>query len=195
MAVGRWKVFTMHALIRLAIAALYLAVIDVGQPVTAEPFTLDAVRTDVRQKYGGVAQLSTDALAKMLDNREPVLLLDVRERKEFAVSRIPGAVRVDPGMWSWSFMKRFGGQANAKKVIFYCSVGVRSSELAKRVQDALKAGGARAVYNLDGGIFAWHNERRRLANRKGDTPFVHPFDDHWGKLIERSALIRTAPVP
>lgn len=184
----------MHVLIRLAIAALYLGLIDVGPGVASEPFTLDAVRADVRQKYQGVKHLSTDELARMLDSKEPLLLLDVREKQEFAVSHIPGAIRVDPGAWSWSFMKSFGGQANAKRVIFYCSVGVRSSTLAKQVQEALKTRGARAVYNLDGGIFAWHNERRRLADRKGDTPYIHPFDDHWGKLIKRTDLVRTAPV-
>ena len=167
----------------------------IGPGVAAEPFTLDAVRADVRQNYQGVKHLSTDTLARMLDGKEPILLLDVREREEFAVSHIPGAVRVDPGTWSWSFMKRFAAQANAKKVIFYCSVGVRSSALAKQVQEALKTRGARAVYNLDGGIFAWHNESRRLTDRKGDTSYVHPFDGHWGKLIQRKGLVRTAPAP
>lgn len=183
----------MHALIRFAVAALCLGLTDIGPGVAAESFTLDAVRADVRQDYRGVTHLSTDALAKMLDGKEPLLLLDVREREEFAVSHIPGAVRVDPGMWSWSFMKSFAAQANAKKVIFYCSVGVRSSALAEQVQEALKTRGARAVYNLDGGIFAWHNERRRLTDRTGDTPFVHPFDGHWGKLIKRTDMVRTTP--
>lgn len=182
----------MYVLIRLVVAALFLAVADAG-PVVAGPFTLDAVRENVKQKYGGVDHLSTGALTQALKGGEDILLLDVREKQEFAVSHIPGAVRVDPGMWRWNFMQKFAGQARGKKVIFYCSVGVRSSELAERVSQALKDQGAAGVYNLDGGVFAWHNERRALADGKGDTVFVHPFDSHWGKLVERSELVRTTP--
>ena len=61
------------------------------------------------------------------------------------------------------------------------------------LSDARVYAGAQAVYNLDGGIFAWHNERRALTNAAGATDYVHPFDDYWGRLLERRDLIRTVP--
>ena len=158
-----------------------------------DPFTLEAVRAQVVRDYGGVAQLSTQTFVAQLARRSDVLLLDVREEDEFAVSRLAGAVRVDPDIWRRTFMSKFGERVRGKTVIFYCSVGVRSSRLAERVQTALKEQGAKAVYNLDGGIFAWHNERRPLVNAEGETDFVHPFDSHWGQLVKRSEMTRTSP--
>ena len=158
-----------------------------------EPFTLEAVRAQVVRDYGGVAQLSTQTFVAQLARRPDVLLLDVREEDEFAVSHIAGAERVDPDVWRWTFMNRFGEKVRGKTVVFYCSVGVRSSRLAERVQAALKEQGAKAVYNLDGGIFAWHNERRGLVNAKGETDFVHPFDSYWGQLVKRGELARKSP--
>ena len=158
-----------------------------------EPFTLDAVRAQVKQDYAQVPQLSTQALAAQVKQGADILLLDVRESKEFAVSRIKGAQRVDPGIWRWKFMNRFGDKVRGKTVVFYCSVGVRSSRLAENVMAALKEQGAKAIYNLDGGIFTWHNEARALVNGQGATDYVHPFDGPWGKLVKRQALVKSVP--
>ncbi|MDA7947449.1 MAG: rhodanese-like domain-containing protein [Hyphomicrobiaceae bacterium] len=158
-----------------------------------EPFTLDSVRAQVVRDYGGVSQLSTQAFAARLARRPDVLLLDVREEDEYAVSHLADAVRVDPDIWRGTFMNRFGENVRGKTVVFYCSVGVRSSRLAERVRTTLKEQGAKAVYNLDGGIFAWHNERRPLVNAKGETDFVHPFDSYWGQLVKRGELARKSP--
>ena len=175
-----------------------LLLLLVAAPIAAsaaEPFTLDAVRAEVKKDYAGVAHLPAESLAEALAAKDGVLLFDVREREEYAVSRIHGAVRVDPGIWTRSFLKRYGDAVRGKTVVFYCSVGVRSSKLAERVRTRLGALGARAVYNLDGGIFAWHNEARPLTSDAGATPYVHPFDRHWGRLVERQELARTAPAP
>jgi rhodanese-related sulfurtransferase len=172
---------------------LALALIAPQHAHAREPFTLDAVRAQVKQDYAQVPQLSTQALAAQVKQGADILLLDVRESKEFAVSRIKGAQRVDPGIWRWKFMNRFGKHVRGKTVVFYCSVGVRSSRLAENVMAALKEKGAKAVYNLDGGVFAWHNEARSLVNAKGATDYVHPFDSNWGKLVERQALVKSMP--
>lgn len=161
--------------------------------IAGDTFTLDSVREQVRRDYSGVEQLPTEAFAKSLSQRSDVLLLDVREMAEYSVSHIPGAIRVDPGTWRWEFLRRYGESARGKTVVFYCSVGVRSSRLAAAVQAALKEKGAVRVLNLDGGIFAWHNEARALVNKKGATSYVHPFDKTWGKLVKRSDLLRTRP--
>lgn len=173
-------------LILIFAAALMLA----PSTQAREPFTLESVRNQVRSDYAGVSHLSSGALVEKL-KREDVLLIDVREAPEFAVSHLAGAQRADPGIWRSTFMKTFGEKARGKTVVFYCSVGVRSSRLAQSVQAALKEQGARAVYNLDGGVFGWHNESRALVNASGATPFVHPFDSRWGKLVTRQELTRS----
>lgn len=176
------------------VALLFASILATAQTAhSREPFTLESVRAQVVRDYGGVAQLSTQTFAAQLARRTDVLLLDVREKDEFAVSHLAGAERVDPGIWRWSFMNRFGDKVRGKTVVFYCAVGVRSSQLAERVQAELKERGAKAVYNLDGGIFAWHNESRALIDAKGKTEFVHPFDAYWGQLVKRGELARTSP--
>jgi len=180
-------------LMRAAVLALLMLLLVPVLANTKEPFTLDAVRGKVRQDFASVEQLSTRALAEQMARGAPLALFDVREQGEYAVSRIKGAERVDPGIWRGSFMSRFDDKLRGKTVVFYCAVGVRSSRLASSVQAALKEQGATAVYNLDGGVFAWHNEARALVNGKGMTQFVHPFDTYWGQLVTRRALVSTLP--
>jgi rhodanese-related sulfurtransferase len=181
-------VFVLASVVPASVASLY------APPLAArEPLSLAAVEADVRADYPEVAQLTGAALADRLAHRQTPLLIDVREPDEYAVSHLPGAQRVDPGIWTRSFLSRYAQAARGRDVVFYCSVGVRSSELADAVQNGLEKAGARAVYNLEGGIFAWHNARRALTDAHGATDFVHPYDAHWGKLLMRNHLIRNHP--
>lgn len=182
----------MARFVHILFSSMLLVLLSPATVEAREPFTLDAVRAQVQRDYARVQHLSGEALAEELKGSN-VLLLDVREKDEFAVSHIPGAERVDPSIWTSTFLNGFKDKAQGKSVVFYCSVGVRSSRLAERVQAALKAAGAKSVTNLDGGVFGWHNQKRALVNAQGATDFVHPFDSHWGKLVERKELVRTAP--
>jgi 3-mercaptopyruvate sulfurtransferase SseA len=92
-----------------------------------------------------------------------------------------------------AFLERYGAGVDGKAVVFYCSVGVRSSALAERVAQGLQAHGATAVDDLAGGIFAWHGEGRPLVDAQGSTDFVHPYDSSWGRLLARPDLARNAP--
>ena len=102
------------------------------------------------------------------------------------MSRIPGALRVDPGIDAAEFRRRFASRLAGRTVVLYCSVGVRSSRLALRVADAAKKDGAAAVVNLSGGIFAWSNQSRPLVVGAGDgqTSHVHPYNASWGRYLE-----------
>jgi 3-mercaptopyruvate sulfurtransferase SseA len=58
---------------------------------------------------------------------------------------------------------------------------VRSARAAR----ALTLAGHLDVRNLDGGLFAWANERRALVADGTATVSVHPFDARWGRLLRR----------
>ncbi len=172
---------------RLLIWTLFF-VVAAGIPAAA--FSLEKIEQDVREDYSSVRHVPPDALKV---EAGPTLIFDVREPDEFEVSHLPGALRVTPGMTPRAFLKRYGAKAAGKRVIFYCSVGVRSSRLAERVQSALKSRGAQSVANLSGGIFRWHNEERKLTNSSGATDWVHPYNQRWGRLVNRKDKLRSTP--
>ncbi len=184
---------SLPAFLLLMLAALTLPWPGLQMAAAKAPFTLEAIHQSIEKRYPTVRHISGDVLAQMLAEKQPLLLLDVREKNEFDVSRLPGAIRVSPNIWHRPFMRRFAKQAKGKTVVFYCSVGERSSKLARYVQEALKQAGAGPIYNLKGGIFAWHNAKRKLVDHKGETGFVHPYNEYWGQLLTRPMLARYQP--
>ena len=174
--------------------ALSLGMLTLAMPAVfaGEP-TLKSVQEKIEKNYPKIAHVGTETLDEKLAAGKKIVLFDVREADEFAVSHIPGAVRVDPGSRSRTFLKRFSDLAVGKTVVFYCSVGVRSTRLADAVQSGLLERGAKSVFNLRGGAFAWHNETRRLADDQGTTKFIHPFNETWGRLVDRKHLLRYKP--
>jgi len=149
---------------------------------------LGTVQADIVEDYPAVRHMEGAALTARAPD---ALLFDVREADEFAVSHLAGARRLDPDMDAEDFIAEFGALIAGRDVVFYCSVGVRSARMAARLANALAP--AQSVWNLEGGIFAWHNAARPLRNAGGPTDFVHPYNRSWGRLVDRTSLTRTAP--
>lgn len=153
-------------------------------------FTLKLIQLGIEADFTTVRHISSARLEALLQQGGDVVLFDVREIEEYAVSRLAGAVQVSPDVANAAFMQQHGGALRDKTVIFYCSVGVRSSQLAEQLQDTLRETGVKEVYNLNGGIFNWHNEARALTADTGSTSYVHPYNEYWGQLLERRDLVR-----
>lgn len=135
----------------------------------------------VRERFPKVPQLSTAELAAWRSDaaRPQPQLLDAREPAEFAVSHLPGAIRVAPEATAKVILAQI---EPGRPVVVYCSVGYRSSRLAARLME----GGRPDVHNLEGSIFAWANEGRPLvtSDEKSAATRVHPFDAIFGKLLK-----------
>lgn len=176
-------------------AAAGLALLVFGFSLSLQPastgFTLDAIEADVSKRFQEVAQISADDLAAKMQSSKPPLMFDVREEAEHRVSHLSGAERVNPETAAEAFVAKYGAAAAGRDVVFYCSVGMRSSGLAAEVQEGLVKAGALSVANLRGGIFGWHNARRPLVDANGATDFVHPYNDKWGALVARHEFVRT----
>ena len=71
-----------------------------------------------------------------------------------------------------------------RPIVVYCSVGVRSSELAR----ALQAVGRTNVFNLDGAIFQWANEGRPLYAGSNVVTTVHRDNRKWGRFLRRDCM-------
>jgi len=150
---------------------------------------LDAIQADIISDHKSVAQLSAENYLEL--DRSDILLLDIREPEEYAVSRLPGAVRVDPNASAATLIHM--GDVTGKKIIVYCSVGRRSSIFAEREQTALMKMGAASVSNLEHGIFGWHNDRRELIDANGKTDAVHPYNEIWKRYVKRDEKARYTP--
>lgn len=143
----------------------------------------------ITQQFSNVSHISPDDFSKTPS--DDIIIFDVRERAEYDVSHINGALHIDPNIAPERFMALYGDKAHGKTAIFYCSVGHRSSHLAKTVQASLLDHGTRAVYNLEGGIFKWHNEDRPLqSNSEIRTPYIHPYNRYWGRMINDQSKLR-----
>ncbi len=181
----------------IALVVITLAVIacNRGPSVREGESPVDAltrIETDIAARYSDVAQLDRDALSRLIENGTGPILVDVREPSEHRVSHIRGAIRVEPGAGASEILAKVG-DADGRAVVFYCSVGERSSAMAQAAATRLSAAGATTVYNLQGGIFGWSNDQRPLVDELGATSSVHPFNDRWGQLLSNRSAIRRQP--
>ena len=136
----------------------------------------------IRARFPTVARVSTDTLQSWLDEspqRKSLLLFDVREPEEYAVSHLQGA---RPAPSKDEALKALQGTPSDQRIVLYCSVGYRSSELAQ----FLMKKGFTEVYNLEGSIFAWANEGRPVYRGNELVKVVHPYDRIWGRLLKKS---------
>ena len=155
------------------------------------PVKADLVKEQekIREQYPHVAHLSADQLEGMINHsQEKIVLFDVREKPEFKVSHIEGAIRIDPKMSGQEFLSRYGDRIHNRIVVFYCSVGYRSSNMAEILLSQSPIHSPDDVLNLRYGLFGWHNQKRGLVNGNSSTDLIHPYNFWWGRMIERREL-------
>ena len=125
---------------------------------------------DVRKQHPNVVQLSTDSLSHWLatPNATQPLLIDIREKKEYEVSHLAGAIHMDPDTRKFKALK---GVDKDAPIVVYCSVGYRSSKMAEKIKKA----GFSYVANLEGSIFTWANEGHPVVRDEEEVKAVHPL--------------------
>ncbi len=113
-------------------------------------------------------------------NREDyALILDTRPEAEFNVSHIEGAIRVGFEDFALEFVQDYPEDT---KIMIYCSVGGRSGIIGGQLREQ----GYSEVYNLYGGMFEWVNQEQEIVKPNGQVTLdVHPFDENWGRWLER----------
>ena len=89
-------------------------------------------------------------LAARLAAGPPLELVDVRERNEWAVTRLPGA-RLAPLS---ELDAHLAGLPRDRDLVLYCRSGVRSATAGRRLLDA----GFTRVWHLAGGLLRWSAE-------------------------------------
>ena len=146
---------------------------------------------EIASDYAEVPQIS---VATLKADYGDALVIDVRDADEYNRSHLPGAVHAPTAVQIDALRQQFPD----RDLVFYCTVGVRSSvavrELLARTkvvsEEDIEGGreelGVRAV-NLQGSIFAWANQGEPLVNSRGPTRDVHPFNAWWGfRYLDRN---------
>ncbi len=131
--------------------------------------------------------ITYDRLRQILSTKDSnqVVIFDLREEDEYAMSHIRKSIHLDGEISQEEFIKQYGPSIRGKLVIFYCSVGYRSSIALERLKNVLMQSGAVQIANLLGGIFRWFNEGNAVVNAKGITNEMHPHNQYWGKLVHK----------
>jgi len=147
-------------------------------------------------EQSSITHISHDLVLTAMENLQNIVLFDVRESDEFAVSHLDKAIRVDPDISGEEFLRRYGEDMTGKQVIFYCATGRRSTSLAERVKTVIDTQQSPLPLpaNMRGGIFRWHNSSQPLMNQSGDTAYVHPYNWWWKRMIERKNFTSYNPV-
>lgn len=145
--------------------------------------TWEEINATLDRQYPMLRNLDVDTLKASLDQGRAPVLIDVRDKAEFAVSHLPNAVNITNVEEIHS--------PKGTPIVVYCSVGVRSAAFARD----LAGKGFTAVQNLRGSIFAWAN--RGYPLRRGAMPVqaVHPYDKKWGILLKKELHMHQPDVP
>lgn len=113
------------------------------------------------------------------------IILDAREKIEYDVSHIKGAIYV--GYDNFNIRTVENKIRNKKEeIVVYCSLGIRSEDIAEK----LKKAGYSNVKNLYGGIFEWKNKDLSLYNNNNvETDTVHVYNRRWGKWLIKGVKV------
>jgi len=94
------------------------------------PTTYSDLIASARKK---TKEVSLDALRRRLDAKEPIIVLDVREKEEYRAGYIPGAVSIPRGFLEIQVESKLPDKG--AKIVAYCAGGTRSALAAITLQE------------------------------------------------------------
>jgi rhodanese-related sulfurtransferase len=127
------------------LAAICIA-LALGSPLLAADKTPEQL---VKEAKAAIKEVSIADVKKMIDTKENVIILDVRDKNELEDGKIPGAINISRGMLEF----KVGMQIPDKtaRIIVYCGLDLRGPLATKTLNDL---GYANAV-NMAEGLKAW----------------------------------------
>ncbi|WP_437594092.1 molybdopterin-synthase adenylyltransferase MoeB [Sorangium sp. So ce1000] len=94
------------------------------------PTTYSDLISDVRKS---IRELSLSELKRRLDDKVPMVLLDVREKEEYRAGFIPGAISIPRAFLEMQVEQRVPDKS--AHIVAYCAGGTRSALAAKTLQE------------------------------------------------------------
>ncbi|GAA3722435.1 adenylyltransferase/sulfurtransferase [Spinactinospora alkalitolerans] len=108
--------------------------------------------SDEAQQAAAGSTITAGELKTMMDDAEDFYLVDVREKNEYEIVNIPGAVLIPKGEFLNG--EAFAKLPQDKRIVLHCKSGARSAEALA----ALKGAGFGDAVHVGGGVLAWVNQ-------------------------------------
>lgn len=93
--------------------------------------------------------LTAQQVQELVESRQPINLIDVRETAEVAARKIPGAIHIPLGLLEF----RMNELDKSKEYIMVCRSGGRSAQATSFLENQ-----GYKVTNMDGGMLDWNGE-------------------------------------
>jgi rhodanese-related sulfurtransferase len=103
----------------------------------------------VQEAKVAINEVSIAEVKKMIDNKEDIILLDVRDKEEYETGHIPGAINISRG--TLELKSHLIIPDKTKKIVVYCGLDLRSPLATKSLNDF----GYKKAINMVGGLKAW----------------------------------------
>lgn len=134
---------------------------------------LEDMYAGARKRFSEISDISAEELMAKLQAGDDLVLVDVREEDEQAVSMIPGAItkqqfEADPGAHE------------GKTIVPYCTIGGRSGMYTQHLQSQ----GVANVLNFKGSILAWTHAGGELQCQGNATKQVHTHSKKFNLAAE-----------
>ena len=113
------------------------------------------------------------------DRTHPVQVLRRRAPARSAIGRVAEYIGAVLATGVETALEAFGDRARHETIVVYCAMGCCFSRLAIK----LESRGYDSIFNLEGSLFKWANERRPMYRDTTCIEEVHTYDDEWGQLL------------
>lgn len=120
-----------------------------------------------KQEFPEVTDIAPQELMRLLTEKKPVVLVDVRTAAEQQVSMLPGAVT------SEVFLSNLEAYRD-HTVVGYCTISYRSGRLARELRQK-----GLTMRNLQGGLLAWLHAGGQVYARGVESRRVHVYGSKW----------------
>ena len=111
----------------------------------------------VKEAKASIKEISVNDVKSMIDGKEKIILLDVRDKNEFEEGSIPGALNISRGMLEFKVALVIPDK-NAKIIVF-CGLDLRGPLATKSLNEM----GYMNAVNMTGGLKAWKEAGYAIA--------------------------------
>ena len=163
---------------------LFFGIILINYVILPSAYAGDftAIHEELRTEYSDITMINVDDAYDMLHNsaeqNSAITLLDVRARKEYAVSHIQGAHNAVSLRYA---KKILAGVDKSQPIVVYCATGYRSGDMTRLLQRE----GYTNVVNVEGSIFEWVDKDYPVYQNDKQVKKVHPVDRNNGKYLRK----------